>query len=73
MQDLGTDISASLDTDLLFISWNLMMMMMMMMMNCFIGMVDQRKAVSLKSSRDHCQRISLSQISDTLRVGFEPV
>ena len=71
MQDLGTDISASLETDLLFISWNLMMMMMMM--NCFIGMVDKRKAVSLKSSRDHCQRISLSQISDTLRVGFEPV
>ena len=70
MQDLGTDISASLETDLLFISWNLMMMMMM---NCFIGMVDKRKAVSLKSSRDHCQRISLSQISDTLRVGFEPV
>ena len=71
MQDLGTDISASLETDLLFISWNLMMMMMMM--NCFIGMVDKRKAVSLKSSRDHCQRISLSQISDTLRVGFESV
>ena len=70
MQDLGTDLSASLETDLLFISWNLMMMMMM---NCFIGMVDKRKAVSLKSSRDHCQRISLSQISDTLRVGFEPV
>ena len=70
MQDLGTDISASLETDLLLISWNLMMMMMM---NCFIGMVDKRKAVSLKSSRDHCQRISLSQISDTLRVGFEPV
>ena len=70
MQDLGTDISASLETDLLFISWNLMMMMMM---NCFIGMVDKRKAVSLKSSRDHCQRISLSQISDTLRVGFESV
>ena len=70
MQDLGTDISASLETDLLLISWNLMMMMMM---NCFIGMVDKRKAVSLKSSREHCQRISLSQISDTLRVGFEPV
>ena len=70
MQDLGTDLSASLETDLLFISWNLMMMMMM---NCFIGMVDKRKAVSLKSSQDHCQRISLSQISDTLRVGFEPV
>ena len=69
MQDLGTDISASLETDLFLISWNLMMMMM----NCFIGMVDKRKAVSLKSSRDHCQRISLSQISDTLRVGFEPV
>ena len=49
-----------------------MMMMMMMMMNCFCSMVDRRKAFSLISSRDHCQRSSPSRISDTLRAGFEP-
>ena len=43
------------------------MMMMMMMMNCFCGMVDRRKAFSLISSWDHCQRSSPLQISDTLR------
>ena len=47
-------------------------MMMMMMMNCFCGMVDRRKAISLISSQNHCQRSSLSRISDTLRAGFEP-
>ena len=45
---------------------------LMMMMNCFCGMVDRRKAFTLISSRDHCQRSSPSQISDTLRAGFEP-
>ena len=35
-------------------------LMMMMMMNCFCGMVDRRKAFSLISSRDHCQRSSPS-------------
>ena len=49
-----------------------MMMMMMMMMNCFCSMVDWRKAFSLISSRDHCQRSSPSRISDTLWAGFEP-
>ena len=48
------------------------MMMMMMMMNCFCSMVDWRKAFSLISSRDHCQRSSPSRISDTLWAGFEP-
>ena len=48
------------------------MMMMMMMINCFCGMVDRRKAFSLISSRDHCQRSSPSRISDTPRAGFEP-
>ena len=43
-----------------------------MMMNCFCGMVDRRKAFSLISSRDHCQRSSPSRISGTPRVGFEP-
>ena len=38
---------------------------MMMMMNCFCGMVDRRKAFSLISSRDHCQRSSPTRISDT--------
>ena len=48
------------------------MMMMMMMMNCSCGMVDRRKAFSLISSRNHCQRFSPSRISDTPRAGFEP-
>ena len=48
------------------------MMMKMMVMNCFSGMVDQRKAFSLISSWDHCQRSSPSQISDTPQAGFEP-
>ena len=45
---------------------------MAMMMNCFCGMVDRQKVFSLISSRDHCERSSPSQISDTLRAGFEP-
>ena len=40
--------------------------------DCFCGMVDQRKAFSLTSSRGHCQRSSPSQISDTPWAGFEP-
>ena len=48
-------------------------MMMIMMMNCFCGMVDRRKAFSLISSWDHCQRSSPSWTSDTLWTGFEPV
>ena len=36
----------------------------MMMMNCFCGIVDQRKAFSLISSRDHCQRSSPSRIKE---------
>ena len=42
------------------------------LMNCYCGMVDRRKAFSLISSRDHCQRSSPSWISDTPRAGFEP-
>ena len=38
----------------------------------FLCMVDKRKAFSLVSIGDHCQRSSPSRISDTLRVGFEP-
>ena len=45
---------------------------MMMMINCFRGMVDQRKTFSLISSRDHCQRFSPWRISNTPRPGFEP-
>ena len=45
---------------------------LMMMMNCFCGMVHQRKTFSLISSRDHCQRSSPSRISDTPRAWFEP-
>ena len=46
--------------------------MMMMMMNRFCGMVDRLKAISVISSRDHCQRSSPSRISDTPRARFEP-
>ena len=45
---------------------------LLMMMNCFCGMLDRRKAFSLISSRDHCQRSSSSQICDTPQAGFEP-
>ena len=45
---------------------------LMMMMNCFCGMVDRRKAFSLISSWDHCQRSSPSRISDMPQAGFEP-
>ena len=38
----------------------------------FCGMVDRRKAFSLISSRDDCQRSSPSRISETARAGFEP-
>ena len=38
----------------------------------FCGMVDQQKVFTLISSWDHCQRSSLSQISDTPWAGFEP-
>ena len=34
-------------------------------------MIDRRKAFSLISSRDHCQKFSASWISDTVRAGFE--
>ena len=46
---------------------------MMVMMNCFCGMVDQRKAFSLISNQDHCSPCSLWRISDTTRAGFDPV
>ena len=49
-----------------------LIMMIMMLMNCFCAMVDRRKAFSLISSREHCQRSSPSRIYDTLRAGFEP-
>ena len=50
----------------------MIMMMIMMIMNCFCGMVDQRKVISLFSSLGHCQRSSPSRISDTPGAGFEP-
>ena len=39
------------------------------MMNCFCGMVDRRKAFSLISYLDHCQRSSPSWISEKPRAG----
>ena len=46
---------------------------MMMMVDCFCGMVDRRKALSLTSSRDHYQRLSPLEISDTLQTRSEPL
>ena len=43
----------------------------MMIMNCFCGMVDQRKAFSLIYSRDHCQR-SLSLRILTITICHHP-
>ena len=43
-----------------------------MMMNFLCGMVDRRKAFSLISSWDHCQRSSPLQISNKSQAGFEP-
>ena len=42
------------------------------LMNCLCGMVDRRKAFSLISSRDHCQRSLPLRISDTPQAGFQP-
>ena len=42
----------------------------MMMMNCFCGMVDRRKAPSLISSRDHCQRSSGLEPAQNLTSGL---
>ena len=42
------------------------------LINYFCGMVDWRKAFRLISSQGHCQRSSLSWISDSPRAGFEP-
>ena len=44
-----------------------------LMMKCFCGMVDRRRAFSLNSSWDLCERSSPLQISDMLQAGFEPV
>ena len=46
---------------------------MMMMVDCFCGMVDRRKALNLISSRDHYQRLSPLEISDTLQTRSEPL
>ena len=51
----------------------MMMMMMMMMMNYFCGMVDQRMACGIVSSRDHCQRFSPSQLSNMVQATFKPL
>ena len=50
----------------------IMMMIIVMMMNCFCGMLDRGKTFSFISSWDHCQRSSLSRISDTPPAGFNP-
>ena len=44
---------------------------MMMIMNCFCGIIDRRKVVSLISRQDHCRRYSPMRISNTPRAGFE--
>ena len=47
-------------------------MIMMMIINYFFGMVNRRKTLGLISRRNHCQRSSPLQISDTPQAGFEP-
>ena len=47
-------------------------LIMMKMINFFCCLVDRRKAFSLISSQDHCQRSPLSRIFDTPRAGLEP-
>ena len=44
---------------------------MVIMNNCFCHMANQRKAISLISSWDHCQRSSPWQNSTMLQAGFE--
>ena len=61
-----------IETNFVFLSFALLKegaarLKCMMMTNCFLQMVDQRKALSLVSSREHRQRYSPSQISDTPR------
>ena len=46
-------------------------LILMLMMNCCCGMVDQQNYSTI-TSWDHCQRSSLSRISDMPRAGFEP-
>ena len=45
---------------------------MIMIINCFQGMVEQWKVLSLISSQNHCLRFSPLQISDMPLAGFEP-
>ena len=52
--------------------WSLNLKLSVMVMNCFCGMVYRRKAFSLISSQDHCQKFSPSRISDTPLAGFQP-
>ena len=63
MQDIILYVISGSST-FLFIMMMMMMMMMMMIMNCFYGMVNQRKAFNLISSRVRCQKYSPSRISD---------
>ena len=49
----------------------MMVMMMMTVMKFFCEMVEQRKALSLITSRNHFKRFSQSQISDTPRAEFK--
>ena len=64
---LSVKISNMLKKELAFI------MIMMMMMNCFWGIFDQRKAFSLISNQEHCQRSSPTRIFDASQVRVEPV
>ena len=49
------------------------MMMTKMTMELFCGIVDRRNTLSLVYNRDHCQRFSPLEISDTSPAVFEPV
>lgn len=41
-------------------------------MNCFCGVIDQRKALNLTQGQEHCQRFSRLQIIDSLLAEFDP-
>lgn len=50
---------------------NILYIEVIIMMNCFCGIADQRKALSIILSRDSCQKSSTSRISDTPQSGFK--
>lgn len=59
-----------LDQETFFNSFYSLSTAFLVMMNCFFGIVDQRKTAGIFSSGDLCQRFSPLQISDSPKAGF---